>query len=60
MIVKPSASADFCMIGFGPVPSATITVSTSSTIYSPVPTGLLLPDASGSPSSIISNFIPAT
>ena len=52
IISIPSASADFWIIGFGPVPRATITVSTSSTTYSPVPIGLLLPDASGSPSSI--------
>ena len=44
----------------GPVPSATITVYPSNIENLPVGFGLLLPDSSGSPSSIISNLMPAT
>ena len=47
--------------GFGEVPRDMITVSTSRTNSDPgISTGLLLPEASGSPSSIRIHFMPAT
>src|SRR5699024_6843678 len=47
--------------GFGDVPNAIITVSTSNSNSEPsIVTGLLLPDSSASPSSILIHLIPLT
>ena len=72
--VKPSSSATIHLLlfisrpgvvdaisGFGLVPRDIITISTSNSNSDPgTSTGLLLPDSSGSPNSILIHLIPHT
>ncbi len=59
-ILLPSCRSDGRPEKSVPCPIAAITMSASRTNVSPVGTGLLLPEASGSPSSIFSQRMRST